>query len=82
VREAREEIGLDVSVTIVALGYRYTYRLNPARATHWHELYTRDVTHIPVETFAAEAHRDGLRQSIAPSTTNTPGAGSMRRRSD
>jgi hypothetical protein len=46
---------LDVSQSIVALGYGYSYELNPQRAPRWAELYGPGVEHIPVETFAAEA---------------------------
>jgi lipoyl(octanoyl) transferase len=55
IREVREEIGLDVAEAIFVLGYRYQYRLNPRRAARWLELYGPGVSHIPVETFGAEA---------------------------
>jgi lipoyl(octanoyl) transferase len=55
IRETREETGLDVSRSIVALGYRYSYRLNPERAARWLKLYGPGVEQIPVDTFAAKA---------------------------
>jgi 8-oxo-dGTP pyrophosphatase MutT (NUDIX family) len=55
IREVREETGLVVAASIVALGYRYEYPLNPRRAARWLELYGPGVSHIPVQTLAAEA---------------------------
>ena len=55
IREMHEETGLDVTATIFLLGYRDEYPLRPQRRERWIELYGPDVTHIPVETFAAQA---------------------------
>jgi dATP pyrophosphohydrolase len=55
IREVREEIGYDVSASIIPLAVGYSYALRPELADRWRDRYGPGVREISVVAFGAEA---------------------------
>ena len=64
-REVYEETGFDVRGSLLALGPRYAYALDPALADRWAALYGAGVSRIGVVPFGATAP-DGSEPALDP----------------